>query len=205
MKKNLLVPGVVLLALLAIGGYRVFSSRPAPQPSGNTSPSLPTPEAPVGKAPATEAPSVEVPATKAAPEKQELVPIKPTEWRTDYDSALKEARRSGKPMFVDFYTDWCSACKYLDANGYRDPQFVRASHDWVMVKINAEKGARNVQLAQHFQVSGYPTLLMLDGKGKQLGLIPGAPPTPMLLDEMQKAQSKMGVLSAQLAPMRRAG
>jgi len=32
----------------------------------------------------------------------------PVAWRTDFDSALKEARRSGKPVFVDFYTDWCA-------------------------------------------------------------------------------------------------
>lgn len=131
--------------------------------------------------------------------------VAPVAWRADFDSAMKEARRSGKPMFVDFYTDWCGACKYLDATTYRDPKFVRASRNWVMVKVNAEKGARNIQIAQKYRLEGYPTLLMIDGRGKKLNQIAGAYPTEMMLAEMKKAQSAAGVLSAQAAPVRRAG
>ena len=125
-------------------------------------------------------------------------------WRTDYDSALREAKKSGKPVFVDFYTDWCGACKYLDQTTYRDPKFVRASRDWVMVKLNAEKGARNVQITQQNGIRAYPTLLMVDGRGKKLNKIEGAYPTNMMLAEMQKAQTAVGVLSARgPAPTRR--
>jgi len=126
-------------------------------------------------------------------------------WRADFDSAMKEARRTGKPVFVDIYTDWCGPCKYLEATTYRDPKFVRASRAWVMVKVNAEKGARNIQVAQKYRPEGYPTLLMLDARGKKLNQIAGAYPTEMMLAEMKKAQSANGVLSAQVAPMRRTG
>jgi len=129
----------------------------------------------------------------------------PVAWRTDFDSALKEARRSGKPVFVDFYTDWCGACKYLDQTTYRDPKFVRASRNWVMVKVNAEKGARNIQIAQKYRPEGYPTLLMVDARGKKLNQIAGAYPTEMMLAEMKKAQSANGILSAQTTTARRAG
>jgi len=129
----------------------------------------------------------------------------PVAWRTDFDSALKEGRRTHKPVFVDFYTDWCGACKMLDATTYRDPKFVRASRNWVMVRVNAEKGARNIQIAQKYRPEGYPTLLMIDGRGKKLNQIAGAYPTDMMLAEMKKAQSAAGVLSARVAPMRRAG
>lgn len=117
-------------------------------------------------------------------------------WRTDYDSALKEARRSGKPVFVDFYTDWCVACKYLDRTTYRDPKFVRASRSWVMVKLNSEKGARNVQITQKNRIDGFPTMVMVDGHGKNLNKVVGAYPTGMLLLEMRKAQAASDILSA---------
>ncbi len=129
----------------------------------------------------------------------------PVAWRTDFDSALKEARRTHKPVFVDFYTDWCGACKYLDATTYRDPKFALASRNWVMVRVNAEKGARNIQIAQKYRLEGYPTLLMLDPNGKKLNQIAGAYPTEMMLAEMKKAQSANGVMSAQIAPTRHAG
>lgn len=117
-------------------------------------------------------------------------------WRADYDSAMQEAKRSGKPVFVDFYTDWCGPCKYLDQTTYRDPKFVRFSRDWVMVKLNAEKGARNLQLAQQKRINGFPTMLMLDARGKVLNTVVGYRPPQALLAEMRKAQTASGVLSA---------
>jgi len=74
-----------------------------------------------------------------------------------------------------------------------------------MVKVNAEKGARNIQIAQKYRPEGYPTLLMVDARGKKLNQIAGAYPTTMMLAEMKKAQAANGVLSAQLIPVRRAG
>ncbi|RYX83347.1 DUF255 domain-containing protein [bacterium] len=117
-------------------------------------------------------------------------------WRTNFDVALKEAKKSGKPVFIDFYTVWCGPCKYLEQTTYRDPKFVRASRNWVMVKLDAEKGARNLQLAKKYKLEGYPTLLMLDMGGRKLHQVAGAFPTEMMLAEMQKAEKKMGVLSA---------
>ncbi len=139
---------------------------------------------------------VGVGAASAKPAKKVAAKTASVVWRTDFDAAMKEARRTRKPVFVDFYTDWCGACKVLDQTTYRDPKFVRASRDWVMVKVNAEKGARNIQIAKQFKLEGYPTLLMLDGRGKKLNQVAGAYPTGMMLSEMQKAQGKMGVLSA---------
>lgn len=136
------------------------------------------------------------PAKRRATQTAKAVQTAPVVWRTDYDRALQEARRSGKPVFVDFYTDWCVACKYLDRTTYRDPNFVRASRSWVMVKLNAERGARNVQITQKNSIDGFPTMLMVDSHGKNLNKVVGAYPTGMLLLEMRKAQAASGVLSA---------
>ena len=73
---------------------------------------------------------------------------------------------------------------------------MRASREWVMVKLNAEKGARNVALTQKFKVDGFPFLLMLDGQGKVLNQTAGYMPAPALISEMKKAQANNGVLSA---------
>lgn len=140
-------------------------------------------------------------AVQAKPAKKIAAKAGGVVWRTDYDAAMKEAKRTHKPLFVDFYTDWCGPCKMLEQTTYRDAKFVRASRNWVMVKINAEKGARNVQISQKAKIRAYPTLLMMDARGKKLNQVEGAYPTGMLLSEMQKAQGNMGVLSAHnLAP-----
>ena len=126
-------------------------------------------------------------------------------WRTNFDAAMKEAKRAHKPVFIDFYTDWCGPCKHLDETTYRDAKFVRTSRNWVMVKINPEKSTRGAQLAKKYKLEGFPTLLMLDSRGKKLNQIAGAYPANMMLDEMQKAQKQMGVVSAQLPVARRVG
>ena len=48
-------------------------------------------------------------------------------WQPSYYAAMKAAKRSGKPMFIDFYTDWCGPCKYLDKTTYQDAKFIAYS------------------------------------------------------------------------------
>ena len=133
---------------------------------------------------------------------KKVTKVRAVAWRTDFDAALKEARRSRKLVFVDIYTDWCGPCKYLDATTYKDPKFVRASRDWVMVKVNAEKGARNMEVGMKYSKGFYPTLLMLDARGKKLNQLTGAYPAALLIPEMRKAQ---GGLSAKNSAAPRLG
>ncbi|MCX6359301.1 MAG: thioredoxin family protein, partial [Armatimonadetes bacterium] len=59
-------------------------------------------------------------------------------WARNYGAAQKEARRTGKLIMVDFYTDWCTFCKVLDRDVFTDPEVVAASRKFVNVKLNAE-------------------------------------------------------------------
>ena len=92
-------------------------------------------------------------------------------WESDYNSALSKSRTTGKPLFVDFYTDWCGWCKKLDSDVYPDPQFQQTAASFVMLKLNAE-GAGAPQ-AKAFGVSGFPTILFLSPQGRQIHRIPG--------------------------------
>ncbi len=44
----------------------------------------------------------------------------PILWRTDETRAFAEAARSGRPLLVDAWADWCAACKLLDRNTWSD-------------------------------------------------------------------------------------
>jgi len=41
-------------------------------------------------------------------------------WRTDEKQAFAEAARSGRPLLVDGWADWCAGCKLLDRNTWSD-------------------------------------------------------------------------------------
>lgn len=81
-------------------------------------------------------------------------------WLHDVPTAEEEARRSGKPIIFDFYTDWCGWSKRLDSDVYPNPSVQQAFSQYIPVKLNAEHEGR--LMARQFKVYGYPTLLICD-------------------------------------------
>jgi thioredoxin 1 len=90
---------------------------------------------------------------------------------TDFD---KEVRSSKLPVIVDFYADWCGPCKMLS------PIFEELSADYAgklkFAKLNTDTAQ---QIAQEYQVSGIPCLIVVN-KGKEAGRIVGYLPKPIL-------------------------
>ncbi len=91
----------------------------------------------------------------------------PTEirWLTSMPAAIKESQRTGKPIFADFYADWCPPCKMLERQTYPDAKVIAESQKWVMVKIDTEK---QVDLAVQYGIASLPTLAALDAKGEPI-------------------------------------
>lgn len=110
------------------------------------------------------------------------------QWRPDFQTAMSEARTSGKPVMVDFYTDWCGYCKKLDAEVYTDIGVIAESVNFISVKINAEKES---DLAQKYQVSGFPTILWLDANGTPIERLPGYTDAPEFLKLMRDTRAKV--------------
>lgn len=68
------------------------------------------------------------------------VPPTPVAWQ-DIETAAKQAAQDGKPLLIDFYTDWCGWCKRMDQSTYRDTALIRVLNThFHPVKFNAEKG-----------------------------------------------------------------
>lgn len=131
------------------------------------------------------------PAVNAAPTKK-MVRAKPkaalkVKWLTSFPGALAEAKRTGKPIFVDVFTTWCGPCKYLDAVTYKDPKFIAQSQNWIMVKLDAEKNSANAKLTQKFRVEGFPSMIFFKSNGKESGRLVGGYPPEILVPKMKTA------------------
>ncbi len=85
-------------------------------------------------------------------------------WAKSYSDALAAARKSGKPIMIDVYTDWCGWCKKLDEDTYSAESVVKEAEKFVPVKINAEKEGDEMAVAQAYGITGFPTILFLDPK-----------------------------------------
>jgi thiol:disulfide interchange protein DsbD len=85
----------------------------------------------------------------------------------DLETALAQAKATGKPVLVDTYADWCAQCKELDETTWPDPQvsaWLQANA--VAVRIDTYKIRKD--LAPKLGILSYPTVLLLDGDGKEL-------------------------------------
>lgn len=108
-----------------------------------------------------------------------------------FAQVLKAAETDDKPIFIDIYTGWCGPCKYLSANifptqeagEYMNARFINA-------KFDAEQGEGKV-LASRYTVKGYPTMLILNSKGEEIGRLVGARRTPAdFVNDVRKVLEK---------------
>lgn len=82
------------------------------------------------------------------------------------EEAKKEAKASGKIIFIDAYTDWCGPCKKMAATSFKDPKVGELfNKKFINLKIEVEKTEDGLTLARAYGVKAYPTLLFIDGDG----------------------------------------
>jgi thioredoxin:protein disulfide reductase len=85
------------------------------------------------------------------------------------DRALAQARASGKPVMIDFFAEWCAACKELDRATYVAPGVVAESARFVRIKVDGTNGQDALDaLYQRFGVEGLPTVAFVSSRGEIL-------------------------------------
>lgn len=91
-----------------------------------------------------------------------------------FTDALAEAKATNKLIFIDAYAVWCGPCKWMEANTFTDQKVGEFfNENFINLKIDMEKG-EGPGIAKKYQVSAYPTMFFIDGKGKVVHRIIGA-------------------------------
>lgn len=88
-------------------------------------------------------------------------------WQHDLDQAKAAAMAEGKPLFLDFYADWCIPCKRMDAEVFSDPEVQAELSHFVVGKIDCTRpempGA--IYKNQVLKSQGMPLLSIHDAAG----------------------------------------
>lgn len=76
------------------------------------------------------------------------------------------AQNKGKRVLVDFYADWCTACKELEEKTFSDESVKTAMDRYVLVQVNltANDDAAKA-ISQRFGIFGPPAILFFDENG----------------------------------------
>lgn len=89
----------------------------------------------------------------------------PVPFGKDFAAALGQARAQGRRVFVDFQTTWCGPCRQMEQLVYTAQAVVDAARGCVPVVLD---GDEQRELVKRYQVTAYPTMLLLDADGKEL-------------------------------------
>lgn len=100
-------------------------------------------------------------------------------WLTDPETARAQAVERKLPLLMLFTgSDWCGPCKMLDSRVLSTVPFAAyASSNLVLLKLDFPRrpplpraeSERNQKLQEQHAIQGYPTLVLLDPQGKELG------------------------------------
>lgn len=86
----------------------------------------------------------------------------PIAWIHFQDQKLEDFTEQDKPVFIDFYADWCAPCKKMNRTTFVDPAVVEKTRDFIMIKVDCTKPSPAVKsLMERFEVVGMPTLVFI--------------------------------------------
>ena len=105
--------------------------------------------------------------------------VPPPGWSEDYEKAVEKAKTENKNVLLDFTgSDWCGFCMALNKEVFNTPKFKDwAKQNVVLVEVDFPHSkpqtqkvkAQNADLKSKYPSNGYPTIVILDTTGKELG------------------------------------
>lgn len=98
------------------------------------------------------------------PEKSETSVIP---WVPYSDAVLEQARSEKMPVIIDFYADWCVACKELEKYTFSSPLVEKIAPRFLFVKFDATQSTPAFEeLQKRYGIVGLPHLVFIDREGK---------------------------------------
>ena len=93
----------------------------------------------------------------------------PIEWVHFQEQKLEDFTAQKKPVFIDFYADWCAPCKKMNRTTFVNNRVIAKANDFIMIKVDCTKPSAAVKsLMNQFSVVGMPTLVFIDTTGVEV-------------------------------------
>ena len=98
----------------------------------------------------------------------------------ELEQQLALAQADGVPVMLDFYADWCIACKDFEHETFSDPLIKPLLGKMRLLQADVTNNDQlDIELQDKMAVLGLPSILIFDAKGnelKQLRVVGFQPP-----------------------------
>ncbi len=112
-------------------------------------------------------------------------------WHTDYQSALEQARDSGKKLFIDFWARFCPVCLAINNTTFTKPAVIEVLQEYILLKVDGTNAYNSPykELKEKFSITGFPTFLIVNPATEQIETALGAElydmPIEQLIDKLK--------------------
>lgn len=111
-------------------------------------------------------------------------------WHDRLEDALAAAERTGRPILVDLYADWCGLCHKLEREVFASDTFRDyASERFVFLRVDIDDGGEGSRLRDRF-ASSVPTVVLLDRRMALIGIVRGYHPARPFIARLEIAVEK---------------
>lgn len=87
----------------------------------------------------------------------------------ELEEQLALAKAAGKPVMLDFYADWCVACKEFEKYTFHSPKVEEKLRDFVLLQADVTKNqVQDIELLKRMNVLGLPTIEFWNSKGEHV-------------------------------------
>ncbi len=85
------------------------------------------------------------------------------------EAAIARATKAGKPVFLDFYADWCVECVRMENTTFKSPSVFSALSGYSLLRLDlTANDAADKEVLKRFNLFGPPALLFFDLDGKEI-------------------------------------
>jgi thiol:disulfide interchange protein DsbD len=119
------------------------------------------------------------------------LPFRKIKSGTDLDREIAAAQAAGQPLMLDFYADWCVACKEMEKYTFPEPQVHEALKGFVLLKVDVTANDEIDQaLMKRLEIIGPPaTLYFVAGAERRELRLFGFEKAPAFAERAQRARA----------------
>jgi thiol:disulfide interchange protein DsbD len=81
---------------------------------------------------------------------------------------FEEAKRTGKPLLLDFYADWCISCKEMEIKTFANLAVAKKMQEYILVQADVTRNtAEHQALLKRYGLFGPPGILLFNPAGEE--------------------------------------